>query len=284
MYVWLPLLLLCLNVSNHGALAFLVQKSGLSSTRSCKVVLLPRAKNCIRCNLKNDISGDGNEQNENLKDYIDLESSTNTQMAGTYLFLWVGFIIYAAFASPAGNTDLDKNLIMQMLTNPFDGKSNPFFVAVFNSLGVLPAVYACLLLPLSKRCKVPALPFVLSSFAAGYFALGPYLGLRQIRNLQNNADLTTSGISKQISLFENVTGSLTESKLLPVALLGFTTFLVYNVVLSANGDYQHLQGLLQEFGTLFFTQRLVNVSTIDFAILSLVVRILEYITSTYLHF
>ena len=48
-------------------------------------------------------------------------------------------------------TALDNELITKMIQTPFDGTTNPIFVALFNSLGIIPAVYASLLLPGKKN-------------------------------------------------------------------------------------------------------------------------------------
>ena len=56
------------------------------------------------------------------------------------------------------------------------------FFFVFNSLGLLPAVNAALLLPGAKAQRpLPAAPFVASAFFAGFGGLGPYLILREPR-------------------------------------------------------------------------------------------------------
>ena len=83
---------------------------------------------------------------------------------------------------PSGTTAFDAELVRGLVTAPFSGATNPIFEALFNSLGVVPAVYAALLLPGAKdqpRCPA-ALP-IAASFALGFFALGPYLILREPR-------------------------------------------------------------------------------------------------------
>merc|ERR1719353_2548933 len=58
----------------------------------------------------------------------------------------------------------------------------PVFFFVFNSLGLIPAVNAAVLLPGAKDQKpIPAAPFVASSFFAGFGGVGPYMILREPR-------------------------------------------------------------------------------------------------------
>ena len=91
--------------------------------------------------------------------------------------IWLGFLIYAfGFAPPTNGNTLD--LIIDLSTGNWDG-INPLVIALFNIMGVLPAVYACLLLFDGKEQKIPAAPFVAASFGTGAFAVLPYLVLRQ---------------------------------------------------------------------------------------------------------
>lgn len=69
---------------------------------------------------------------------------------------------------------------------PDDGSSGgpetALFSGVFNGLGVLPAVFASLLCGggafAKGRQPVPPQPFVFGAFGLGFFALAPYLALR----------------------------------------------------------------------------------------------------------
>lgn len=179
-----------------------------------------------------------------------------------YLFLWATFVLYAFGVSPGGSESaaaIDNEILQKAIFNPYDGTSNPVFVAVFNYLGILPAIYAGLLLPGAKNQTVPALPFVLSSFALGFFGIGPYLGLR---NISTEVDANSGGLGPS---------ALFSSKLTALLLLGFAAFLTYYA--TANTFTGGITAVLQEYVELFKAQRLVHVSTIDFAILSLAVII-----------
>lgn len=195
-----------------------------------------------------------------------------------YALLWFGLIFYTVLLSPGGSVDaakIDNELIQEIINTPFDGKISPIFVALFNrfvsshtfelsnlnpfniiscfSLGIIPAIYASLLLPGSKKQPVPGLPFVLSSFALGFFGLGPYLALR---NYQPNVSQDERGQGS--AAFEFKGSSL--------VLLAFGVFLVYYAL---NGSYEGDN--LSAYLYLFKTQRLAHISTIDFTILSLAV-------------
>jgi len=194
-----------------------------------------------------------------------LKASTTSETAESivdpprsiYFILWISFVIYAFMIAPGGSAEatlIDNELIKKLILTPYDGTTNPIFVALFNLLGILPAIYASLLLPGSKKQSVPALPFVILSFALGFFAAGPYLGLRSIQN-----SVIDSERGRGSFLFE--------SKITGLLLLGFASYLIFYGITNALG-----YPTLAEYFELFKNQRLVHVSTIDFTILSLAVR------------
>ena len=100
-----------------------------------------------------------------------------------YALLWVSLLVYAFGIAPGGSPEaaaIDSTIIAKMISTPYDGTMNPIFVAIFNALGIVPAVLASLLLPGSGRLqgsngpsqRLPALPFVIGSFALGFFGVG----------------------------------------------------------------------------------------------------------------
>ena len=93
----------------------------------------------------------------------------------SYAILWVGLLAYAnyftASISPADQA-LSSTVLNTAIFTPFDGSLSPVFITLFFSLGVLPAIYASLILPTSKRQQIWALPFIGSSFALGFFGIG----------------------------------------------------------------------------------------------------------------
>lgn len=177
-----------------------------------------------------------------------------------YAILWTSLVLYAFGVSPGGSESavaMDNEILQKVIFTPYDGTLNPIFVAIFNYLGVLPAIYAGLLLPGAKNQTVPALPFVLSAFAMGFFGIGPYLGLR---NINTEAHNNPGGIGPT---------SFYSSKLTAVLLLFFASFQLYYATSNTFGG-GNTSGL-QDFLDLFMTSRTAHVSTIDLVILSLAV-------------
>lgn len=94
-----------------------------------------------------------------------------------FWLLWLGFTAYAFLLAPPDRPDT-LTLIQNLSTGHWDG-INPFVIALFNIMGVLPMLYAGLVLIDGRGQKIRAFPFVIGSFAVGAFALLPYLALRQ---------------------------------------------------------------------------------------------------------
>ena len=63
---------------------------------------------------------------------------------------WVALASTAALVAPSGTTAFDAELVRGLVTAPFSGATNPIFEALFNSLGVFPAVYAAQHIPCAK--------------------------------------------------------------------------------------------------------------------------------------
>ena len=99
-----------------------------------------------------------------------------TQKIG-FILLWLGFISYGfIFAPPEDPNTFD--LIQKLSAMETEG-INPLIVSLFNLMGILPLMYAPLLLIDGKGQKLVAFPFVILSFAVGAFALLPYFAFRQ---------------------------------------------------------------------------------------------------------
>jgi len=102
--------------------------------------------------------------------------------------IWAGLIGYVALFAPDQTPRLDQVYLIGMVTQ--DSSVNPGALALFNMMGIWPAVYAALLMPAASgrvgedgegdedRGRGPkAWPFVAGSFAAGAFALLPYMAM-----------------------------------------------------------------------------------------------------------
>ena len=86
---------------------------------------------------------------------------------------WVALGSFATFGAPSGTSAFDLELVKSLVSAPFTGAVNPLFEALFNSLGVVPATYACLMMPGAKGNKspFPAALCVGASFALGHLPI-----------------------------------------------------------------------------------------------------------------
>ena len=91
--------------------------------------------------------------------------------------IWVSFLGYAFFFAPTASPDT-LDLIIDLSTGNLQG-INPLVVSLFNLMGVLPAIYACLLFFDGRSQKIPAWVFAVGCFGLGAFALLPYLAFRE---------------------------------------------------------------------------------------------------------
>jgi hypothetical protein len=94
-----------------------------------------------------------------------------------FWLLWAGFSAYAFLLAPPNQPDTFA-LIKDLSTGQWDG-INPLVIALFNIMGVLPMLYACLVFIDGRGQKAPAWLFASASFGVGAFALLPYLALRK---------------------------------------------------------------------------------------------------------
>ena len=137
--------------------------------------------------------------------------------------------------------------------------NTPFF-CLFNIMGVMPAIYASLLLPSGRSANgVPAWPFVTGSFALGAFALLPYLALWTAPPSppppQSIAELEAAGAA---SLPMRALESRVSGGLIFAAALGLSAY-------AATADAAQWD----TFGHLFQESRLVHVTSVDFLTLNL---------------
>lgn len=128
------------------------------------------------------------------------------------------------------------------------------FFCIFNSLGIMPALYAAVLLPGAKnQSPLPAAPFLAAAFFAGYGATGPYLALRQPR---------PGPVSRSELGF--VGRTVTESRVFGGAML--LSSLLLAAKLLAIDDWP---AAVATYRALFDSVQLVNVSSFDLLVLSL---------------
>ena len=93
------------------------------------------------------------------------------------LLLWVGLLVWSIGWTPPARPDVLGWAIALAIGDWTT--EDPFIVAVFNSMGLLPILFAHLLHRELRARPIPAWPFVLASMGIGIFALLPWLAVRQ---------------------------------------------------------------------------------------------------------
>jgi hypothetical protein len=161
-----------------------------------------------------------------------------------FWLLWAGFSAYAFLLAPPNQPDTFA-LIQNLSTGQWDG-INPLVIALFNIMGVLPMLYACLLLIDGRGQRTPAWLFASASFGVGAFALLPYLALRK-------PNPTFPG--KKNALLK-----LLDSRWTGLALSsGAIALLIYGLVAGDWGNF------IQQWQT----DRFIHVMSLDFCLLCL---------------
>lgn len=118
--------------------------------------------------------------------------------------LWLSFPLYGFIASQfllPPDTSQTNEIIVAAFTGDVSSVE-PLVFAVFNMLGVIPLLYAFIVLFDGKEQRFPAWPFVLVSFFSGALGIFPYIALRQWRSkpigrktgLQRFMDYRVNGI------------------------------------------------------------------------------------------
>jgi hypothetical protein len=171
--------------------------------------------------------------------------------------IWLGFVGYAFLLAPPDRAD-SMQLIIDLSTGKWAG-INPLIVALFNLMGILPMVYACLMIIDGKTQDLSAGLFSAVSFAVGAFAILPYLALRAPHSATNNDRYQSTHIERRGMI------KLLDSRWLGVALtLGTIGLLTYGIT----------QGNWADFGQQWQTSRFIHVMSLDFCLLILLLPVL----------
>ena len=160
--------------------------------------------------------------------------------------VWLAFITYAFLLAPPNQPETFE-LIKNMSIGNFTG-INPLIIALFNLMGILPIIYACLLLNDGRGQKILAWPFVVGSFGLGAFALLPYIALREA-----NPEFTG-----ERDWLLKILDSRWLGIGLTVAAIGLVT-------------YGLLQGDWSDFIQQWQTSKFIHVMSLDFCLLSVFV-------------
>jgi hypothetical protein len=158
--------------------------------------------------------------------------------------LWLGFVTYAFIFAPPDQPDT-LELIKNLSIGRWQG-INPVIVALFNLMGVWPAIYSCVLFIDGRGQKIPAWLFAVPSFAVGAFALLPYLALREP--------------NQEFLGQKNTFLKLLDSRFTGVVLTIIASILVIYGVSGANWA---------DFVYQWQTNRFIHVMSLDFCLLSL---------------
>jgi hypothetical protein len=171
--------------------------------------------------------------------------------------LWLGFTGYAFLLAPPDRSDT-LQLIIDLSTGNWTG-INPLVIALFNLMGILPMVYACLMLIDGKTQKLSAGLFSAASFAVGAFAILPYLALR-VPNSRSDVDSRSDRNIERRGMIK-----LVDSLWLGVALtIGTIVLLRYGIT----------QGNWTDFVQQWHTNRFIHVMSLDFCLLTLLLPVL----------
>jgi len=144
---------------------------------------------------------------------------------------------------------------LKIVTDCLDTAAPPsLFFVVFNALGVVPALYAAVLLPGAREKNNGPVPVatIATSFFAGFGGLAPYLILRRPR---------TEPVARSELGF--VCRTVTESRAFGAAML-----LASLALASRLFAIDDLPAAFATYGTLFDSFGIVNVSSFDLLVLS----------------
>lgn len=158
--------------------------------------------------------------------------------------IWLTFLSYGFFFSPSDDPET-FNLIINLSSGKIQG-INPLIVSLFNLMGILPMLYATMLITDGKNQKIASAPFIIGSFFVGAFALLPYFAFRE------SHDNFTGEKTKLIKFFD--------SRLLAIILsIGAITLLFFGLT---NGNFA-------DFIYQWQNSKFINVMSLDFLCLCL---------------
>lgn len=162
-----------------------------------------------------------------------------------FLSLWLGFILYAFFFAPPDKPET-LDLIINLSSGKWEG-INPYIISLFNIMGILPFIYASLLIIDGRnQQKIKAFPFVIGSFFLGAFALLPYFAFRE-----SNSEFTGE---------KNLLIKILDSRFFSIILAFGCLSLIFIAI--TKGDWQ-------DFIIQWQTSKFIHIMSLDFCFLCL---------------
>lgn len=157
------------------------------------------------------------------------------------------FIAHTIISSPNSHAELEQHLLHGLFTFDY-GKVDLSIICVFNVLGIVPLFLGTYLIPFRKQFNIDPLPFWIGSFFLGGYSLLPWLAL--VERVNNKEDDKPNN-HKPIFLY-----------ILRFSLLAsIVGLLIWSFISGNPKTYFHY----------FLNARLVNIMSIDLAILMLIV-------------
>jgi hypothetical protein len=181
------------------------------------------------------------------------------------LILWLGLLAYIFRLSPNQTPSLDSFVVLKLIGQKADDPYvvNPVFEAVFNIMGVYPAIFGALLVPGGKSGKgplgtaLPAWPFVAAAFGLGAYAMIPYMALWVPPKPEEAPVLPPT--PEETKGWNRLFLRGAETPILPALLLAAGSYWLFRAGTSPASAW--LEYLRQ-----FDSSRLVHATTVDFAL------------------
>eukprot|EP00522_Entomoneis_paludosa_P008056 CAMPEP_0172450400 /NCGR_PEP_ID=MMETSP1065-20121228/8752_1 /TAXON_ID=265537 /ORGANISM="Amphiprora paludosa, Strain CCMP125" /LENGTH=275 /DNA_ID=CAMNT_0013202179 /DNA_START=114 /DNA_END=941 /DNA_ORIENTATION=+ len=190
-------------------------------------------------------------------DNEDMTEEQSWEFNPLFASLWLGFVTFAIVGPGEFNAPSDIELLNNYIANPSDPGFSEAFQVIFNYLGIMPMILACLAVPQGARKGLPALPFMSLAFAMGYGTIGPYLSFR--------APPTSTFDPSEASWF---TKNVLDNKLLGAGLVAGVIGLP--VALGLVGAYlQDPAATVQGYTDLFASSKFVSASSMDAVVLNI---------------
>jgi len=164
-----------------------------------------------------------------------------------FLLVWIGSLLYMFIWAPPND---ESNLGFGDIDIAY-GKTNPLEWSIFMLVGIWALLYAVLLLIENRERFIPSWPFVLASFGLGMYVMMPYFALRKVKKKKSKT---------KKSLFIKII----DSRILGIILSELGRAIALYGIIAAS-----ILGKWGVFADSFLNVRLIQLSTVDFGLLTL---------------